>query len=195
MLVEKYIEDFSATPPGWFLTKLEDNTLRFGSGGGPLVVNSPSLSLPTNTWIHFAARRDGGVATIFVDGAPVATGPLAYNADSTSSLKFGHRGSPDDTPGSTDDRGFFLNGRIDEAELFVGRALFDSEIQAIFDAGSAGKCKATTGVDHFKCHKAKGKPPNVAVDLEDQFGTEPEVLVKRPTLFCNPVRQEWRGDP
>jgi hypothetical protein len=39
-----------------------------------------------------------------------------------------------------DDRGFFLNGRIDEVEMFVGRALSDTEIQAIVDAGSAGKC-------------------------------------------------------
>ena len=29
VLVEKYIEDFSATPPGWTLTKLEDNKVVF----------------------------------------------------------------------------------------------------------------------------------------------------------------------
>jgi len=32
LLVEKYIENFSETPPGWFLTKLDDNSLRFGTG-------------------------------------------------------------------------------------------------------------------------------------------------------------------
>jgi hypothetical protein len=141
VLVEKYVEDFSPTPPGWFLTKLEDNSLRFGTGPGSLAVNSPPLTLPANTWIHFAARRRSGDAAIFVNGMEVATGPLAYNADSTSSLKFGHRGSPDDTPGSTDTRGFFLNGRIDEVELFVGHALSAAEIAAIFTAGSTGKCK------------------------------------------------------
>jgi hypothetical protein len=61
--------------------------------------------------------------------------------DTTSSLKFGHRGSPNDTPGSLDDRGFFLDGRIDEIELFVERALSDDEIRSIYFAGAEGKCK------------------------------------------------------
>jgi hypothetical protein len=143
VLVEKYVENFSETPPGWFLTKLEGNSLRFGTG--PALpdhgVDSPPLLLLPNMWIHFAVRRSSGVASIFVNGVEVATGPFVDNADSDSSLKFGHRGNPDDTPGSTDDRGFFLNGRIDEVEVFVGRALSDTEIQAIVDAGSAGKCK------------------------------------------------------
>jgi hypothetical protein len=143
VLVEKYVENFGPAPPGWFLTKLPDNSLRFGTGPGPLVVNSPSLALPPNTWIHVAARRSSGVATILVNGTPVANGPLAYNADSASSLKFGHRGSPSDTPGSTDTRGFYLNGRIDEVELVVGRALSDAEIQDIVMADSAGKCKVS----------------------------------------------------
>jgi hypothetical protein len=36
-------------------------------------------------------------------------------------------GNPSDTPGSEDDREFFLDGRIDEIELFVGRALSDRD--------------------------------------------------------------------
>jgi hypothetical protein len=97
----------------------------------------------TDTWIHYALRRQSGVLTAFVNGVPVAsTTCCSGSLDSTSSLKFGHRGSPGDTPGSTDTRGFFLNGGIDEVELFVGRALSDAEVQAIYDAGSAGKCKA-----------------------------------------------------
>ena len=75
----------------------------------------------------------------------MASGPLGSGGkvDTTSSLKFGHRGGPVDTPGSSDGRGFFLNGRIDEVELFVGRALSDKEIAAIYYAGSKGKCKST----------------------------------------------------
>jgi hypothetical protein len=143
VLVEKYVENFGSTPPGWFLTKLPDNSLRFGTGPASSGhgVTSPPLSLPANTWIHFAARRSSGVASIFVNGMQVATASFVDNADSDASLKFGHRGSPDDTPGSTDTRGFFLNGRIDEMELFVGRALTDEEIYDIATAGSAGKCK------------------------------------------------------
>jgi hypothetical protein len=58
-----------------------------------------------------------------------------------SSLKFGHRGSPEDTPGSEDEEGFYLNGRIDEVQLFVGTALTREQIKAIYLAGSGEVCR------------------------------------------------------
>jgi hypothetical protein len=60
------------------------------------------------------------------------------NADTRSSIKFGHRGGPDDTSGSIDKRGFFLDGRIDEVKLVVGRALSNGEIRAIVETESSG---------------------------------------------------------
>jgi Concanavalin A-like lectin/glucanases superfamily/Kelch motif len=145
VLVEKWIQRFPCTPcEGWTFTKLEGNFLHMalfsGDGSGELVF-SEVLTIPPGTWRHFAARRQSGEITLFMNGAPVASGKFSGNLDSISSLKFGHRGSPSDTPGSEDERGFFLNGRIDEVEVFVGQALSDAEILAIFNAGSAGKCK------------------------------------------------------
>lgn len=141
ILIEKYIETFDdATRAGWTLTKLEGNSIRLHLGhldGG--VIESASLAFPMDTWTHFALRRSGNVFTIFVDGAEVASGNATANLDSTSTLKFGHRGNPDDTPGSTDTRQFYLNGSIDDVEIY-GRALTDAEIASLFDAGSAGKC-------------------------------------------------------
>jgi hypothetical protein len=139
ILVEKYVEDFSGNAPGWSFAKLSNNALVVA----PNSPQTPPLSLQPNTWYHFAARRSSGNITIFVDGKKMASGPLGSggNANTDSSLKFGHRGSPSDTPGSSDNRGFFLNGRIDEVELFVGRALSDAEILAIYDARGEGKCK------------------------------------------------------
>lgn len=83
---------------------LDDNSLRFGNGPSSIGhgVTSPSLSLSVNTWIHFAARPNGGMASIFVNEALVVAGSFTDNSDSTSSLKFGHRSSPSDTPGSAD---------------------------------------------------------------------------------------------
>ena len=97
------------------------------------LVFSRVLTIPLGTWHHFAARRRNGEITLFMNGAPVASGAFSSNLDSTSSLKFGHRGNPIDTPGSDDERGFFLNGRIDEVQLFVGRALSEAEILALFN--------------------------------------------------------------
>ena len=65
---------------------------------------------------------------------------VRYDLDNSSSLKFGHRGNPEDTPGSDDWRGFYLDGLIDEVEMF-SRALSTDEIMAIYQAGSLGKCK------------------------------------------------------
>jgi hypothetical protein len=149
ILVEKWVqilnpsEDFPGSI-GWTLTKLEDNVLLLAmadGSGAEIDVGSDVLLIPTGTWTHFAATRQSGQVTLFMNGVPVAQGESSINPDSNSSLKFGHRGSPDDTLGSEDDRGFFLNGRIDEVELFVGQALTECQIRAIFNAGRAGKCK------------------------------------------------------
>ena len=72
---------------------------------------------------------------LYVDGVVVLTfnptlepGDLSNNA---ALLIGGHSFPP--YPGE-------FTGRIDEVEIF-NRALSATEIQAIFDAGSAGKCK------------------------------------------------------
>lgn len=143
VLIEKWIQRFPGSI-GWTLTKLENNVLRFAMAdgdGSETNVDSGVLSIPTGTWNHFAVTRKGSSVTVFLNGVPVARVSSLLNLDSNSSLKFGHRGNPIDTPGSEDESGFFLNGRVDEAELFVGRALPRGLIRAIFNAGSAGKCK------------------------------------------------------
>jgi hypothetical protein len=147
VLIEKWIQrgsDTSNPSKGWTLTKLESNILRLAMSSGigaDTNVDSDVLAIPSRTWIHFAATRRNGEVTLFMNGRPIAAGSSPLDLDSDSSLKFGHRGNPSDTPGSEDESGFYLNGRIDEVELYIGRALPDSQIQAIFRAGSAGKCK------------------------------------------------------
>lgn len=152
VLIEKWVQHFTEEPPngsrGWTLTKLDNNSLRLAmaAGGQEFIVDSDELPIPDQTWTHFAAtrktKRRGTKVTLYMNGAPVATGTDLVNLDSGSTLKFGHRGNPVDTPGSEDERGgFYLNGRIDEVQLFVGRALTRGLIRAIFNAGSAGNCK------------------------------------------------------
>jgi hypothetical protein len=148
VLAEKYIQGGEQGPSkGWTLTKLENNVLGFGifseEEGGAAIDTPDPIPIAPFTWYHFAATRRGATLITYVNGQPVAIAedsPLV-NADSNSSLKFGHRGHPDDTPGSEDDRGFYLNGGIDEAQIFVGRALSPDRISAIFTAGRTGMCK------------------------------------------------------
>jgi hypothetical protein len=76
-----------------------------------------------------------------VVGSKAAPKATVIDLDSPASLKFGHRGGPEDTPGSVDDRGLFLDGRIDEVRLFVGRAVSNNEIRAMIQAeANRGRC-------------------------------------------------------
>ena len=183
ILVEKYIETFdTSTRTGWSISKLSDNVVRFFGRDVPDI--DFGVVQNTNTWIHYALRRQANVFTAFVNGVAVASASGSGNVDSTSSLKFGHRGSPNDTPGSFDDRGFFLNGRIDEVELFVGRALNDSEILAIYNAGSAGKCKALTTVQ-MVIHP--GSFPNASTINPKSKGVIPVAILSTNTFDATTV--------
>ena len=89
--------------------------------GAASVHDSGVLDIPAQTWLHLAATRRQGTVTLYMNGSSVATGAAPLNLDSDSSLKFGHRGNKIDIPGSEDDRGFFLNGHIDEVLLMSTR--------------------------------------------------------------------------
>ena len=154
VLIEKYVETWSPARSGWTLTKMEGNNLRFAGdslGGDASIVDGTPPSVPTNTWIHVAATHSHEFVaghrvdtfTLYWNGAAIGSAGRSddpLNLNSSVSLKLGHRGNPTDTPGSVDTRGFYLNGLVDEVEIF-NRALSASEIQEIFNAGSAGKCK------------------------------------------------------
>ena len=105
-----------------------------------VMTDSPVLA--PDVWTHVAATFDvtTQVMQIYVDGVPVATSLIAGSStitsinDSASPIRIG----------AAVNFGAqlveFWTGLIDEVEIF-DRALSASEIQAIFNAGSAGKCK------------------------------------------------------
>jgi hypothetical protein len=99
---------------------------------------TPGGEIPLNTWTLVAAVYDQptGTRRIFVDGVQVAsrTDPPVTITSSIADLTIGA------WLRSPTDESYFFPGMIDEVELF-DRALAQQEIQAIFNAGSAGKCK------------------------------------------------------
>ena len=92
---------------------------------------------------HLAGTYDGTTVSVFVDGVLEAStsgaGPIAYPA--TLDVWLGANQQPSQYVRS-------LSGIIDEVEIFA-RALNTAEIQAIFNAGSHGKCKDEDG-DGFR---------------------------------------------
>jgi hypothetical protein len=142
ILVEKWVQTTLGPPDrqiGWTLTKLEDD--RIGFGLDPGAVSSPRLDIPVGTWIHVAARRSGNTLELLMNGEVIASASgrdSRTDADSPASLTFGHRGGPDDTPGSIDERGFFLDGRIDEVKVLVGKALSNEGIRTMVESEASG---------------------------------------------------------
>ena len=154
VLLEKWIQGSQGSEDGtgWTLTMSEkplegtvvDSTFRLETTGG-FSVETPALRVDPRTWIHLAVRRRGNTFELLVNGEVVGSKDAPeggeIDLDSPASLNFGHRGGPEDTPGSSDDRGLFLDGRIDEVRLFVGRALSIDDIRAMIQAeANRGRC-------------------------------------------------------
>jgi hypothetical protein len=103
--------------------------------------------------VAVTVQRPGNV-TLTVDGVVVLTrGARTGNANQSAALLIG-TGHPIVTSQP------YFKGAIDELEIF-NRALSQSEIQAIFNAGSAGKCKAEICVSKFNDLNGNGvQDPN-----------------------------------
>ncbi|MDQ4120736.1 MAG: carboxypeptidase regulatory-like domain-containing protein [Acidobacteriota bacterium] len=93
-----------------------------------------SVTPTAGTWHHVAVTSDGLTTRIYVDGAERASGTVAPNYMPTADrIRIG----------SDTCCGNYFHGLVDEAAIY-NRALSAAEIQAIFIAGSAGKCFAPT---------------------------------------------------
>ena len=85
----------------------------------------------TGQWYHVAVTRNGSIYALYIDGAQIT------KDTNTTTI-------PDaETPlfiGQSEEQ-YFFHGLIDEVEIY-NRALSPEEIDSIFLAGSAGKCKS-----------------------------------------------------
>jgi hypothetical protein len=110
--------------------------LKDPSGGDHNFASPPNL-LTTGNYQHVALTYDkgSGIARIYYNGAAVAAQTVGVFTPQTSyALYFGTRISGYSGVGG------YYSGLMDEVSLY-NRALQDSEIQAIFNAGTLGKCK------------------------------------------------------
>jgi hypothetical protein len=110
--------------------------LTTGNGASGQLLNS-SAAIPTGSFVHVAATADGATLKLYVNGVlagslaqTVSPGPSAFSLQIGGIAGLSTNGVP---------------GTIDEAELHR-KAAAAAAIKAIFDAGSQGKCDATTSV-------------------------------------------------
>lgn len=105
----------------------------FLTQNGSSAVFSTQVVTDTN-YHHVAVTKNGGTVMIYVDGAGESVGPYAPAFVFAGPAAIGARGG--------DFAASFL-GAIDEISVY-NRALAAGEIQAIYNAGSSGKCVAVT---------------------------------------------------
>jgi hypothetical protein len=93
-----------------------------------------STTVQLNRWYHVAMTYDGAYLKLYVDGALDGSLYISETMNTTSQpVRIGGGAPPSYQQ-------CYFQGLIDEVEIF-NRALSASEIQAIYDAGSAGKLK------------------------------------------------------
>ncbi|MGZ8844116.1 MAG: acyloxyacyl hydrolase, partial [Pyrinomonadaceae bacterium] len=124
---------------------VQDDHVKLVMGNGMALVTFTSAApvgivFGTMAWHHVAVTvdRSGGPSTFYIDGKSAGTFtalPISISIATTSALLIG--GSRQTFPTNTCVCEYFL----DEVEIFNG-VLSASDIKAIFDAGSAGKCTA-----------------------------------------------------
>ncbi len=105
----------------------------FGDDAGDFVVSMDAF--PAGTFYHVAGTYDGTAYRLFVNGK------LEGALNSTSPVSYSNGGWNIGGNISAQENFRTWNGVIDEVQAF-NRALSQSELQAIFNAGSAGECKA-----------------------------------------------------
>jgi hypothetical protein len=120
---------FGNSGPGDLLANLIDT-----GGNWHPIYSAPGL-LTASSFQHVALTYDkaSGAAKLYLNGAVVATANLGSFTPQTSyNLNLGRRPSDGSMP--------LYNGAMDEVSLY-GRALSQTEIQSIYDAAGAGKCR------------------------------------------------------
>jgi hypothetical protein len=146
--VDAWIKRYSSTvisysPPGnsglvvtqggdGFNFGLHNDGSLFLFGGGSPEVAPIGLSVTDSTFFHHVAvTKNGTTLTFYVDGVGVAASPFTGTFAASSTLMIGAR---------TDSFSNFFYGAIDEVRFF-DRAVTATEISAIVNPGSGGKCK------------------------------------------------------
>ena len=163
-----------------------DNSLQWVImiGGTFRTLQSPANVLTVGTFQHVAATYDGGTMRLYVDGVEKANMAVTGAIDPvTDPFVIGRNVfAPADV----------WHGLIDELEVF-NRALSQSEIQAIFNAGAAGKCKPPQPTTAFsrKTHGGAGTfeidlMPNGTPGIECRSGGASDVY-QMIVQFPNPV--------
>ena len=126
-------------------SSLHGITMQLDQGHARIEVKGTATTLLTGTttlndgqWHNMALTfQSGGPAIMYIDGRVQVSGTAPDFSFNATPLRFGSMLDTFWTP---------YNGQLDEVQVF-GRVLSPDEIQAIYNAGSAGEVKGVTALD------------------------------------------------
>jgi hypothetical protein len=107
----------------------------FFNSGNTCVVSADAF--PPGAFHHVAGTYDGATFQLYVDGVLEGSSPFVTAISYSSAIPWVIGANNPPARGIGFPRTW--NGVIDEVEI-IGRALSASEVAALYDAGSAGKC-------------------------------------------------------
>ena len=135
-IIQQDIDDYSLSVALYWRSK--DNRFVFVFGNSSTETFASTDTFATGSFYHVAVTYDGNVFRMFVNG--MAEGSfteaktISYSTNPWTIGSSGQIGVEVGFPRT-------LNGIVDELQAF-NRALSQSELQAIYNAGSAGECKS-----------------------------------------------------
>jgi uncharacterized repeat protein (TIGR01451 family) len=161
---------------GWDIRWINDATIKVVgvNGWGDNITSDASATL--NAWHHIALVSTDSLVTLYIDGAVKGTSPRSPISSTGNPFRMGY---------TTNYQSPAFNGLIDEVEIF-NRALSAEEVAAIYNAGSAGKCRSCVA------------PPSGLVswwggdgNANDIIGTNHGTLVNGATYAAGKVGQAF----
>lgn len=140
VLIEKFE---GSTGPGWTLTKLANQNIRFATAGAGSTYDTP-LTLSINRWHHLLLRREGNRLDLFHNGQVAGTFTInGVITDTSMPLLIGKRNH-------LDGRGFPMNGRMDEVGIW-SRSLSNEEVALVYHNGRGEDCRSLGDVNCDGC--------------------------------------------
>jgi uncharacterized protein (TIGR03437 family) len=137
-IIAQDIDDYSLSMAVYWRSM--DNRFFFIFGNSSTNSFASKDTFQVGAFYHIATTYDGSVFRLYVnavlEGSFAAANAVAYSSNPWTIASSGENGELAGFPRT-------LNGIVDEVQAF-NRALSQSELQAIFTAGSAGECKSAS---------------------------------------------------
>ena len=145
------------------------------SANGTYAEFQGSLDVPVNAWSHIAITQDATIKRIYVNGDldPVTQQQDGHYTSNLGPLRIGTHNNIFE----------FFYGLIDEVDI-IARPLTQAEIQAIYNAGSAGKCHTCISPPAEMIHWYRGEN-NASDEVFGQNGTLENGLAFGPGMVGN----------